>query len=397
MNSTKITPMIKQYLSIKDEYADAILLYRMGDFYEMFFEDAEIASRQLEITLTSRNKKDEFPIPMCGVPHKAVQSYIARLLDHGNKVAICDQIEDPATAKGLVKRDVVRVITPGMIIENEFLDEKTNNYILAVVHDADVAGLSCLDLSTGTFRVSESSDLQLVVDEALRISPSEVLLPESSGNDPFFSPILNAVSEKAVTFLEKIAFEHKRGRERLLNQFNTLSLEGFGCENLKAGISAAGALIYYIRKTQKQKTEHISRIETYTLSNYLWLDDLSFQNLEIIKNIRTGSGQGTLLGIIDNTVTAMGGRLLKRWLRYPLVNVKEIESRLDAVQEAKNSLHIRRSIIQCLKSVYDLERLGSKISMGHSNAKDLVALKRSLKKLPEIWTFISGLESKYFI
>ena len=389
--------MIKQYLSIKEEYADAILLYRMGDFYEMFFEDAEIASRQLEITLTSRNKKDEFPIPMCGVPHKALQGYIARLLDHGNKVAICDQIEDPSIAKGLVKREVVRVITPGMIIENEFLDEKTNNYILAVVHDNDVAGISCLDLSTGAFRVSESKDLKSVVDEALRISPNEVLLPESSENDPFFSPILNAFSEKAVTFLEKIAFEHKRGRERLLNQFNTLSLEGFGCENLKAGISAAGALIYYIRKTQKQKTEHISRIETYTLSNYLWLDDLSFQNLEIIKNIRTGSGQGTLLGIIDNTVTAMGSRLLKRWLRYPLVNLQGIESRLDAVQEAKNSLHIRRSIIECLKSVYDLERLGSKISMGHSNAKDLVALKRSLKKLPEIWTFISELESKYFI
>jgi DNA mismatch repair protein MutS len=397
MSSPKITPMIKQYLSIKEEYADAILLYRMGDFYEMFFEDAEIASRQLEITLTSRNKKDEFPIPMCGVPHKAVQGYIARLLDHGNKVAICDQIEDPAIAKGLVKRDVVRVITPGMIIENEFLDEKTNNYILAVVHDNDVAGISCLDLSTGAFRVSESKDLQSVVDEALRISPNEVLLPESSENDPFFSPILNAFSEKAVTFLEKIAFEHKRGRERLLNQFNTLSLEGFGCEKLKAGISAAGALIYYIRKTQKQKTEHISRIETYTLSNYLWLDDLSFQNLEIIKNIRTGSGQGTLLGIIDNTVTAMGSRLLKRWLRYPLLNLQEIESRLDAVQEAKNSLHIRRSIIECLKSVYDLERLGSKISMGHSNAKDLVALKRSLKKLPEIWIFISELEAKYFI
>ncbi|MBW2564789.1 MAG: DNA mismatch repair protein MutS, partial [Deltaproteobacteria bacterium] len=304
--------------------------------------------------------------------------------------------EDPATAKGLVKRDVVRVITPGMIIENEFLDEKTNNYILAIAHDTDFAGISCLDLSTGAFRVSESRDLQSVVDEALRISPSEVLLPESSENDPFFSPILNAFSEKAVTFLEKIAFKHKKGRERLLKQFNTLSLEGFGCENLKAGISAAGALIYYIQKTQKQKTEHISRIETYQLSNYLWLDDLSFQNLEIINNIQTGSGQGTLIGIIDSTVTAMGGRLLKRWLRYPLVNVKEIESRLDAVQEVKNSLHLRRSIIQCLKSVYDLERLGSKISMGHSNAKDFVALKRSLKKLPEIWTFISGLESKYF-
>ncbi|MBT8351210.1 MAG: DNA mismatch repair protein MutS, partial [Deltaproteobacteria bacterium] len=237
---------------------------------------------------------------------------------------------------------------------------------------------------------------QSVVDEALRISPNEVLLPESSGNDPFFSSILNAFPEKSVTFLERTAFEYKRGRERLLNQFNTLSLKGFGCENIKVGISAAGALMYYIKKTQKQKTEHISRIETYTLGDYLWIDDISFKNLEIIKNIQTGSGQGTLLGIIDHTVTAMGGRLLKRWLRYPLVNRKEIELRLIAVLEAKNNLHIRRSIIECLKSVYDLERLGTKISMGHSNAKDLVALKRSLKKLPEIWTFISGLKSGYF-
>lgn len=389
--------MIKQYLSIKEEYADTILLYRMGDFYEMFFEDAEIASRQLEITLTSRNKKDEFPIPMCGVPHKAVQGYIARLLDHGNKVAICDQVEDPATAKGLVKRDVVRVITPGMIIENEFLDEKTNNYILAISQEGDIAGFSCLDLSTGAFRVSESKDLPAVVDEALRISPNEILLPEFCQKDPLFAGIIDTFAEKSVTFLEKIAFEHNRSRERLLNQFHTVSLKGFGCENLTAGISAAGAVIYYIQKTQKQKTEHISRIETYTLSHYLWLDEQSFQNLEIIKNIQTGSGKGTLLEIMDHTVTSMGGRLLKRWLRYPLVDLKKIELRLDAVQEAKNTLHIRRSIRESLKSVYDLERLGSKISMGHSNAKDLVALKRSLKKLPDIWSFLSGFKSDYFV
>ncbi|MDY6790562.1 MAG: DNA mismatch repair protein MutS [Thermodesulfobacteriota bacterium] len=397
MSSLKITPMIKQYLSIKEEYADTILLYRMGDFYEMFFEDAEIASRQLEITLTSRNKKDEFPIPMCGVPHKAVQGYIARLLDHGNKVAICDQVEDPATAKGLVKRDVVRVITPGMIIENEFLDEKTNNYILAISQEGDIAGFSCLDLSTGAFRVSESKDLPAVVDEALRISPNEILLPEFCQKDPLFAGIIDTFAEKSVTFLEKIAFEHNRSRERLLNQFHTVSLKGFGCENLTAGISAAGAVIYYIQKTQKQKTEHISRIETYTLSHYLWLDEQSFQNLEIIKNIQTGSGKGTLLEIMDHTVTSMGGRLLKRWLRYPLVDLKKIELRLDAVQEAKNTLHIRRSIRESLKSVYDLERLGSKISMGHSNAKDLVALKRSLKKLPDIWSFLSGFKSDYFV
>ena len=179
--------MIKQYLSIKEKYADAILFYRMGDFYEMFFDDAEVASRILEITLTSRNKKDEFPIPMCGVPYRAVQGYIARLIDHGYKVAICDQIEDPALSKGLVKRDVVRVITPGMIVDNELLDEKSDNYVLAVARHSDTVGLSFLDISTGTFRVTESKEINAVVDEALRISPSEVLFPESSKNDSFFS------------------------------------------------------------------------------------------------------------------------------------------------------------------------------------------------------------------
>ena len=391
--------MLKQYLSIKKEYSDAILIYRMGDFYEMFFEDAEIASRILEITLTSRNKKDSSPVPMCGVPHRAVKSYIARLIDHGYKVAICDQIEDPAVAKGLVKRDVVRIITPGMIIENEFLDEKTNNYVLAIVRSDNNVGLSYLDISTGSFRVTESEDLNTVIDETIRISPSEVLLPESFQKDPidpFFSQIVRVLSEKSITFLEDRAFEYSRGRERLIDQFQTLSLEGFGCENLKAGVIAAGALIFYVRETQKQKLEHITKIETYALNDYLIVDDISFKNLELMKNLRTGSRQGTLLGIIDRTVTAMGGRLLKRWLRYPFVNIKDIQLRLDAVEEAKDNIQVTGSIRESLKSVYDLERLGSKIAMGQSNARDLVALKRSLNTLPEIWSYLSQLNATLF-
>ncbi len=391
--------MLKQYLSIKKEYSDAILFYRMGDFYEMFFEDAEIASRILEITLTSRNKKDSSPVPMCGVPHRAARNYIARLIDHGHKVAICDQIEDPAVAQGLVKRDVVRIITPGMIIENEFLDEKTNNYVLAIAHIDNSVGISYLDISTGLFRVAESKDLSAVIDEIIRISPSEVLLPESIQNDttdPFFSQITRVLSEKSITFLEDRKFEHSRGRERLIDQFQTLSLEGFGCENLKAGVGAAGALIFYVRETQKQELEHITKIETYELSNYLIVDDISFKNLELMKNLRTGSRKGTLLGIIDRTVTAMGGRLLKRWLRYPLVNIKNIQSRFDAVEEAKGNIQISGSIRESLKSVYDLERLGSKIAMGQSNARDLIALKRSLNTLPEIWSYLSQLNATLF-
>ncbi|MBW2602922.1 MAG: DNA mismatch repair protein MutS [Deltaproteobacteria bacterium] len=396
MKNLKKTPMIKQYLSIKEKYADTILFYRMGDFYEMFFEDAEVASKALEITLTSRNKKDEFPIPMCGVPHKAARGYIARLIDQGYKVAICDQVEDPALAKGLVKREVVRVITPGMIIDNELLDEKSDNYILSLARNDDTVGLSYLDISTGVFRVAESRDMNSMVDEALRISPSEVLLPESSQSDRFFSPILNAMADRSITFISDTAFKFARGRERLVDQFKTLSLEGFGCEHLKAGVRAAGALVFYIRETQKQKIEHLSGIESYSLSNYLIVDDISFRNLEINKNILTGSRQGTLLGILDRTVTAIGGRLLKRWIRYPLMDVPEIEARQHAVEEAKARVPIRRNIREKLKSVYDLERLGSKIAMGQSNARDLVALKHSLNSLPDIRALLSNLNSELF-
>lgn len=396
MSLAKATPMIKQYLSIKEKYPDAILFYRMGDFYEMFFEDAQVASRILEITLTSRNKKDEFAIPMCGIPYRAAKGYIARLIKYGRKVAICDQIEDPATAKGLVKRDVVRVITPGMIVDDEFLDEKSNNYILAVARNNNTAGLSYLDISTGTFRVSESSDLDAIVDEALRVAPREVLLPESSRADHFFLQIVGTFSEQSITFLEDGAFEHKRCRERLIDQFKTLSLEGFGCEQLKAGVQAAGALIFYVRETQKQTIEHLAGIETYALTNYLIVDDSSCRNLEILQNSRSGSPQGTLLGIIDRTVTAMGGRLLKSWLRYPLLDAAEIQFRHEAVAEAKENIQIRRSIRESLKSVYDLQRLGSKISMGHSNARDLIALKRSINCLPDIWSRLAQLSSALF-
>jgi DNA mismatch repair protein MutS len=396
MNVSKTTPMIKQYLSIKEKYSDAILFYRMGDFYEMFFEDAELASRLLEITLTSRNKKDEFPIPMCGVPYKSAQAYLARLIDQGYKVAICDQMEDPAQAKGLVKRDVVRIVTPGMIVDNELLDEKTDNYVLAVVRNTGAAGLSYLDISTGNFRVTESENMDAIVDEVLRISPREVLLPESSRNDPILLPVIKELSEKSVTFLQDGAFEHSRARERLIDQFNTLSLEGFGCEHLKTGVQAAGALIYYVRETQRQKVEHFTGISTYSLSHYLLVDELSCRNLELIKNIRTGSGHGTLLEIMDKTITAMGGRQMKRWIKYPLMDVAKIQSRQDAIEDAKENIQVRKNIRELLKSVYDLERLGSKIAMRQSNARDLVALKRSINSLPGIWSLLSQLKAKLF-
>ncbi len=396
MNPPKTTPMIKQYLSIKQQYPDTILFYRMGDFYEMFFEDAEKASRLLEITLTSRNKKEETPVPMCGVPHKAAQGYIARLINKGHKVAICDQVEDPSKAKGLVKREVVRVITPGMIVENEFLTASVNNYVLALAHQDDTFGIACLDISTGAFRLTESTDLDQITDEILRIGPSEILLPQSTRDAPLFSAVIRAIAGKAISFMEENAFDYHRGRKRLIQQFNTLSLEGFGCEHLRTGVRAAGALLGYVRQTQKQEIKHINAIESYSLNNFLVIDDLSCRNLEIMKNIQTGSRQGTLLGILDRTVTAMGGRLLKKWLRYPHIDIQKINARLDAVQEIKDNMHLRRSVRDELKSVYDLERLGSKITMGHCNARDLIALKCSLLALPVIRDHLTALQSAHF-
>ncbi|MBW2411149.1 MAG: DNA mismatch repair protein MutS, partial [Deltaproteobacteria bacterium] len=388
--------MIKQYLAIKDEYPDALLFYRMGDFYEMFFEDAEVASRALEITLTSRNKKDQSPVPMCGVPHRAVQNYIARLIDQGYKVAICDQIEDPAKAKGLVKRDVVRVITPGMIVDSEFLDERSHNFVLALARHNESWGISYLDISTGMFRLTESGEPDALVDEILRIAPSEILLADSARQDPLFLPLIRSLTDRTITYLDDRAFELKRGYERLTAQFNTLSLEGFGCENLLAGIRAAAAVIFYVRETQKQKIEHFTRIETYFLDNHLMIDDISCRNLELDQNIRTGSRRGTLIGIIDHTTTAMGARLLKTWLRYPMIDIDEIRLRHDAVEEAKFNTQDRNNIRESLKSVCDLERVGNKIVMGRANARDLLALKQSLWALPQMWICLTEFKTGLF-
>jgi DNA mismatch repair protein MutS len=396
MDPSGATPMIKQYLTIKERYPDAILMYRMGDFYEMFFEDAKVASGVLEITLTSRNKNNESPVPMCGVPCRAVRGYIAKLIGSGFKVAICDQKEDPAEAKGLVHRDVVRVITPGMIIEDEFLDEKSNNYVLSVTCHNNRAGLSYLDVSTGLFRLTEADETSGLSDEILKVAPSEILLPESSKRDPLYSGISASLVGKTVTYLDDSIFEHKRCREKLTGLFKTLSLEGFGCENMKAGICAAGALVHYLGETQKQNANHFLSIETYTLGKYLLVDETSCRNLEILKNLRTGSRQGTLLSILDRTITPMGGRLLRRWLGYPLLDKDEIEARLDSVEEIKRDIEAGRNLRENLKSVQDLERLGSKIVMGHSNARDLVALKNSLFALPSVKASIMHLTSRFF-
>ncbi len=396
MSTPKTTPMIKQYLDIKERYKDAILFYRMGDFYEMFFEDAEKASRLLEITLTSRNKKDKIPVPMCGVPYRAAKGYIARLIENGQKVAICDQVEDPSKAKGLVKREVVRVVTPGMVVENELLDEKTNNFILSININKNTAGIAFSDISTGTFKIVESKNKSAVFDEILRINPSEILMPEALENQLPSNRLNEFLADKSLTLIEDQFFNYTSAKNKLLRQFNVLSLEGFGCESKKLGVGAAGGLLHYIHETQKQEIDHFEQIETHALEDHLIVDDQSCRNLELLANIRTGSKRGALVEILDDTSTAMGARLLNQWIRYPLIYPEKINARLDAVEEAADRIHRARIVRDCFKNVYDLERLSGKIAMGRANARDLTALKKSLQAVPEIIERLSIFSSPLF-
>ena len=398
MNKRKNTPMMEQYLSIKESYKDAILFYRMGDFYEMFLEDAEKAASILEIALTSRNKNDTAPIPMCGIPFRAADNYIAKLIKNGCKVAVCEQMEDAAMTKGLVKRQVVRVITPGMILNEELLDKTSNNFLLALSKTRDVAGIAYLDISTGTFKTTQVESRQSkipleLIDEALKVDPKEILLPSNFEKDPVYTHLRHAFSGRQITYLDKTDFHVEEAKERLLSKFKTRSLEGFGAEQLFASISAAGAILCYVQDTQMQDINHVFQIIPYDLKNFLVIDDRSCRNLEILTNIQTLDKKGTLIHVLDRTVTAMGSRLIKTWVRYPLIDKDKISRRLDCIEEITKASHIHQLIINHLKSVYDLERLGSKIALGQGNARDMIALKNSLKKRPLLFKELSLFKS----
>ncbi|MBU2629690.1 MAG: DNA mismatch repair protein MutS, partial [Proteobacteria bacterium] len=361
MSPKKNTPMMEQYLSIKESYKDAILFYRMGDFYEMFQEDAIKAASILEITLTSRNKNDDTPIPMCGVPFRAADNYIARLIGNGCKVAVCEQMEDAAATKGLVKRQVVRVITPGMILNEELLDKTSNNFLLALSKIREVCGIAYLDISTGTFKTTQMESRQSfippqLIDEALKVDPKEILLPSNFEKDPSYKHIRKAFSGRQITYLDKTDFLVEEAKERLLNKFKTRSLEGFGAEQMTASISAAGAILAYVQDTQMQDTTHIFQIVPYDLKNFLVIDDRSCKNLELLANIQTQDKRGTLIHVLDRTATAMGSRLIKHWIRYPLIDKDKICQRLDCIEEITRASHIHQLMINHLKSVYDLER-----------------------------------------
>lgn len=377
--AAQMTPMLKQYMSIKDEFPDAILFFRMGDFYEMFFDDAEIASRILGITLTSRGTFNGEKIPMCGIPYHAYRSYMGKLVASGRKVAICEQTEDPRSSKGIVKREVVRLVTPGSVVDEDALDQKANLFMAAVSGMEGAYGLAHVDLSTGEFRVTETEDFETLLDELGRIDPAELLIP--AGQEPAERKELTGYR---LEILEPHSFD-PRGAEALLKeQLEARSLAGFGCQNMGQGIIAAGALVSYLRDTQRGFPGHIREIVTYYIGDFMALDESTRTHLELLKTMRRQSVKGSLFHVLDRTVTPMGGRLLKRWISYPLVNIRAIRERLAAVASLKEDPLLREEIRDELKEIYDIGRLNGRIVLGRANARDLMALKSSILRLPFI-------------
>ncbi|MDD4170827.1 MAG: DNA mismatch repair protein MutS [Syntrophomonas sp.] len=390
------TPMIEQYLSIKKEHQEAILFFRLGDFYEMFFEDAQTASRELDIVLTSRDG-GAGKIPMCGVPHHAVTNYIARLIGKGYKIAICDQIENPKQATGIVKREVTKIITPGTILDEMMLDEGKNNYLAAVVDEHSLIGLAWVDISTGAFAVTEMSgpDSRVWLDSELqRLEPAECLLPAGSSLDSLWedsfshqSMLLTRVGEGAPT--------QEEARQILMKHFQVVSLDGYGLDGYTAGIKAAAAIISFLNNTQKTRLNHICSISAHKTNDCMELDSFTHRNLELTSSLREGKKEGSLLGVLDECRTPMGKRTIRKWLEQPLIDISEINKRLDAVEELLKNIQLRQESRELLNQIYDLERLAGKLGSGIVSPRDLLAMKYSLAKLPLLKELLSTGTSVY--
>lgn len=374
------TPMIQQYLTIKREYPDTFLFFRLGDFYELFFDDAIAASRELEITLTGREGGTEERIPMCGVPHHAADGYISELLKKGYKVAVCEQVEDPKEAKGVVRREVTRVITPGTMMEGKWLTDKENNYLVAIAQSEGRSGVASCDMSTGEMYVTSLwTDSGTVLDEAMQYRPKELVF---CGTDTVYQTDLPTAYIE-VTSLEPFAIDEQYGQQaKGLDQVMRM---------------AVNVLLVYIGKTQKRSLSHLRLLKRYDAKQFLQMDSFSRRNLELTETIRDKSKKGSLLWLLDRTETAMGGRLLRRWIERPLVNQSELEDRLDAVAHIKSDMLLRSDLRTCLDQVYDLERLAGRIAYGNANARDLTQLRYSLEAVPELKRLLMGTSSSVLV
>ena len=355
----EFSPMMQRYLETKEEYKDCILFYRLGDFYEMFFDDAITASRELELTLTGKDCGQEERAPMCGIPHHAAEIYISKLISKGYKVAICEQLEDPKKAKGIVKRGVIRVVTPGTLVESNMLEERKNNFIMSIFKSGIYYGISVCDISTGEFYSAEIKDnynFPMLLDEIARYTPSELLVNSMMSNcQEEIGKIKERFENIYITNFNDKFFTSELNNINL--RFNIVDNNGKKVENIQdktLAVSSINALVEYIEETQKTTLDHINKITVYQLSKYMALDINARRNLEITEKMRDKSKKGTLLWVLDKTSTSMGGRLLRRWLNDPLIDVKEINKRLSAVKELKDSIMLRGDVIENLKKVYDI-------------------------------------------
>ncbi|AGY74443.1 DNA mismatch repair protein MutS [Clostridium autoethanogenum] len=385
-----LTPMMQQYMEVKESYKDCILFFRLGDFYEMFFEDAKIASRELELVLTGRDCGLKERAPMCGIPYHAANSYIGRLINKGYKIAICEQLEDPALAKGIVKRGIIKVVTPGTYTDSTFLEENKNNYIACLYIDTktNISALCFADVSTGEFNCTDTPfNLSIILDEISKYSPSELVIQGSISAD-----LLNKMKDifnGSFTKLDESYFADET-KNILEDQFENFTGENYSNEIIKC----CGSLLKYIRETQKNDLSHINKFSYYNIVDYLTIDGNSRRNLEITESLRENNKKGSLLWVIDKTNTSMGGRQLRRWLEQPLINKVKIEERLDSVEEISNNISYHEDLKEALKNIYDIERLVGKISSKSVNAKELNFLKNSIEKIPEVKSILSNFHTK---
>ena len=378
------TPMMQQYLQTKEEYKDCILFYRLGDFYEMFFDDAITVSKELELTLTGKNCGTAERAPMCGIPYHAVEGYLNKLVANGHKVAICEQVEDPKLAKGLVKREVIRIVTPGTNTDIQALDETKNNYIMCIVYVADKYGVSIADVSTGDYFVTEVDNERKLIDEMNKFNPTEIVCNESfymSGLD--FDDMRHRLGI-TISALEAWYFSDDLAENTLKDHFHVKSLEGLGLSDYGCGVIAAGALLKYLYETQKNELDHISAIHPYSTGKYMLIDSSSRRNLELVETLREKQKRGSLLWVLDKTKTAMGARMLRSYVEQPLIDKAEIEKRQDAIEEINEHVITREELREYLNPIYDLERLVTRVTYLSANPRDLIAFKNSIAMLPPI-------------
>lgn len=389
----EFTPMMMQYLETKEQYKDCILFYRLGDFYEMFFEDAITVSRELELTLTGKSCGQEERAPMCGIPYHAVDGYLNRLINKGYRVAICEQVEDPKAAKGLVKREVTRIVTPGTNLNTQAMDETKNNYLMGITYLDGVFGVSTVDVTTGDYYVTQVEELRQAMDEIIKFAPSELIYNatlELSGID--LADLKNRLNI-ALTPLADWYFDEEICEKELKQHFKVGTLDGLGLKDFEIGTIAAGSVLRYLYETQKSSLSHITRLLTYVPGKYMVIDSSTRRNLELTETLREKQKRGSLLWVLDKTKTAMGARMLRSFVEQPLIKKQDIEERLDAIEELNQHVITREEMREYLDAIYDLERLMGRVSYKSANPRDLIALMNSLQMLPHIRTLAEELQA----